>query len=95
MNGFYDELFHESLVGDEIYFLSVSEMTRAGKDAEVKNCLTYIDWKQRGQKNGSGSPNKISMDFLDEIKKSGMFFARKFNAAFDSKIIEYFLDKTL
>lgn len=91
----YDELFHESLVGDEIYFLSIFEMTRAGKEAEVKNCLTYIDWKQRGQKNGSGSPNNMSMDFLDEIEKSGMFFARKFNADFDSKIIEYFLDKTL
>lgn len=91
----YDELFYESLVGDEIYFLSVFEMTRAGKEADVKNCLTYIDWKQRGQKNGSGSPNNMSMDFLDEIEKSGMFFARKFNADFDSKIIEYFLDKTL
>jgi hypothetical protein len=91
----YDELFHKALMGDEIYFLSIFEMTRKEAVAEEKNCLTYIDWKQRGQKNGSGSPNNMSMNFLSEIENSGMFFARKFNPDFDSEVIQYFLNKTL
>ena len=91
----YDELFHKALMGDEIYFLSIFEMTRKEAVAEEKNCLTYIDWKQRGQKNGSGSPNNKSMNFLSEIENSGMFFARKFNPDFDSEVIQYFLNKTL
>ena len=41
----YDELFHKALMGDEIYFLSIFEMTRKEAVAEEKNCLTYIDWK--------------------------------------------------
>ncbi len=65
-------------------------MTRKEAVAEEKNCLTYIDWKQRGQKNGSGSPNNMSMNFLSEIENSGMFFARKFNPDFDSKLFNIF-----
>ena len=73
----------------------IQDMLDDGTVAEEKNCLTYIDWKQRGQKNGSGSPNNMSMNFLSEIENSGMFFARKFNPDFDSEVIQYFLNKTL
>ena len=88
-------MFHKALIGDEIYFLSIFEMTRKEAVAEEKTAWHILTENREDKKNGSRSPNNMSMNFLSEIENSGMFFARKFNPDFDSEIIQYFLNKTL
>lgn len=90
----YDAIFRTALIPDEIYFNSVFEMTRDGRDAETHNILMYIDWGRRAQKNHAGGPNICTMDYVEEIEKSGAFFARKFDKEIDSSIVDYFCNKT-
>ena len=59
-----------------------------------KSNLRFIDWKERGQHPGPGCPNTIDCSMIDEIEKSGCFFARKFDANYDNDVIQYFLEKT-
>lgn len=89
----YDQLFKNSFCADEIYFNTILEAIRKGRNAVSKNCLRYIDWSERGQKRSVGGPNTCSMDFVNEIEKSGNFFARKFDSNFDEEIVKYFENK--
>lgn len=90
----YDHIFRAALIPDEIYFNSVFEMTRNGRDAETHNILMYIDWENRGQEKHAGGPNTCTMDYVEKIEKSGAFFARKFDKTIDPIIVEYFCNKT-
>lgn len=90
----YDSIFRTALIPDEIYFNSVFEMTRNGREAETHNILMYINWEKRGQNKHAGAPNICTMNYLEEIEKSNAFFARKFDKEIDSSIIDYFCNKT-
>ena len=51
------------------------------------NYLHYIDWtKRRGRQRNS--PNILTIDDYEAIKKSGYLMARKFDANVDKNIIE-------
>ena len=93
-NPSYDAIFRKAMNSDEIYFNTIFNMTKGDRIAENHNILRFIDWKNRGQKNAPGSPNLMSMSFLDEIEASGMFFALKFDFNADRSVIQYFLSKT-
>lgn len=90
----FEKLFYHSLIGTEIYYVSIFQMTK--NDNKVSDCdsLRYVDWSDRGQILSPGSPNTIKMDFLSEIELSGKFFARKFDANVDRDVIDYFKKKT-
>lgn len=91
----FNELFFDALCADEIYYVSIFQMCKKNHDVCDRNALRYIDWKDRGQKLGSGSPNICDMSFVDEIEQSNAFFARKFDYKHDSAIIDYFMKKTI
>ena len=90
----FEELFVHALSGDEIYFVSVFQMTKGDRPVCSTNMLRYVDWAERGQKQRPGSPNTLQMDFVDDIEASDAFFARKFDPKTDLQVIEYFLRKT-
>ena len=85
----YDKLFHNALSSDEIYFNTVFEAVKGDKTGVENNHLRFIDWGERGQVK-LGGPNTCAMSFLNDILKSGRFFARKFDMNFDREIVEYF-----
>ena len=89
----FQDLFKDSLSGAEIYYVTLFELLKGSRHSESLNMLRYIDWKDRGQKLTIGSPNTCAMSFLADIEQSQMFFARKFDAKYDSAIVDYFLDK--
>lgn len=90
----FEALFIDSLSGAEIYYVSIFEMTKGNYPIDDKNMLRYVDWKDRGQILSVGSPNTCTMEFVEDIEKSGAFFARKFDMNVDAAIIEYFCAKT-
>ena len=90
----FENLFVHALSGDEIYFVSVFQMTKEDRPVCSTNMLRYVDWNERGQKRSPGSPNTLKMDFAGEIEASGAFFARKFDPKADLQVIDYFLQKT-
>lgn len=91
----YNKLFYNGLCGDEIYYVSVFQMCKANRRVMDHNLLRFVDWKERGQKLGAGSPNVIDMSFVNEIEAAGHFFARKFSQAYDNDVIDYFVKKTM
>lgn len=90
----FNELFYNALCSDEIYYVSIFQMCKKDRAVWNHNALRYIDWENRGQKLGVGSPNTCDMSFLQEIEQSDAFFARKFDRNHDSDIIDYFMKKT-
>lgn len=90
----FEELFYHSLIGTEIYYVSIFQMTKNDNNVSERDSLRYVDWSDRGQILPPGSPNTIKMDSLSDIELSGKFFARKFDARVDKKVIDYFLKKT-
>ena len=90
----FTSLFVNALCGDEIYNVSIFQMCKGNRMVNNKSNLRFIDWKERGQHPGPGSPNTIDCSMIDEIEKSGCFFARKFDANYDNDVIQYFLEKT-
>ena len=93
-NNEFNELFYDALCSDEIYYVSIFQMCKNNREVWDYNCLRYIDWQERGQELGAGSPNTCDMSFLQEIEQSNAFFARKFDRKHDSEIIDYFMQKT-
>lgn len=89
----YDTLFRKALSADEIYYNTVFEAVRNGEDAVSNNHLRYINWKDVGGQKSIGGPNTLSMNFIDDMEKSGRFFARKFDLNYDSQIVTYFEEK--
>lgn len=69
----YNKLFYHGLCGDEIYYVSIFQMCKSNRKVMDHNLLRFIDWKERGQKLGAGSPNVIDMSFVNEIEASGCF----------------------
>lgn len=90
----FNELFYNALCSDEIYYASIFQMCKKDRAVWDHNSLRYIDWENRGQKLGVGSPNTCDMSFLQQIEQSDAFFARKFDCNHDSDIIDYFMKKT-
>ncbi|MBE9586353.1 glycosyl transferase [Mucilaginibacter sp. JRF] len=56
----------------------------------ISNDLRFIDWSR-----GGINPRLFTIDDADMLKKSGMFFARKFDMAHDSAILNYIDDELL
>ncbi|MEI6087851.1 MAG: glycosyl transferase, partial [Bacteroidota bacterium] len=50
----------------------------------INDNLKYIDWSL-----GGASPKILTIDDIDKISKSGKFFARKFDANFDSEVLDW------
>ena len=87
----YDQLFRNALAGDEIYYVSIFEMMRNGREAESENNLTYIDWSVRQENEYAGSPNLCTVDRIRDIEASERFFARKFDWSRDRDVIDYYM----
>lgn len=92
-NSDYDLIFRDAISSDEIYFNTVFEAVKNGRDAECGNNLRYIDWSNIGQKRSVGGPNICTMEHLEKIENSGKFFARKMDVNTDEEIILYFAEK--
>ncbi len=69
---FLQTLFFNSTFRNRIY--------RYKEDDCYESCLRYIDWKR-------GTPYVFRLEDYDEIIRSNMFFARKFDWAIDREII--------
>lgn len=50
-------------------------------DGTHKNTMRLVDWS-------SGSPHVFRYDDLDDLRKSDLMFARKFDCAVDERIIQ-------
>lgn len=67
---------------DELYFQSIL-VNSPLKDILVNNIYRYIDWSEKGK-----SPKVLTMDDLDRIKSSDVWFARKVDPEVDSLLID-------
>jgi len=68
-----DEIVFQTILYSSIY-----------KGQMINNNLRYIDWSL-----GGASPKILTVDDVDKISNSGKFFARKFDANFDSEILDW------
>jgi Core-2/I-Branching enzyme len=68
-----DEIVFQTILYSSIY-----------KEQMVNNNLRYIDWSS-----GEASPKILTVDDIDKISNSGKFFARKFDANFDSEVLDW------
>lgn len=78
--------FKLSWAPDEMIFQTIL-YNSPFKNNIVNNNLRYIDWSQ-----GGASPKLLRMEDADALRASDKLFARKFNPAEDSAILDY-LDK--
>ena len=88
------KLFEGVLCGDEIFFNTVIYMSAGEHTEEIEqhNNLRYDDLFG-GDKRNVGGPRIIRMSDIDEIGRSGAFFARKADSGIDSEVIQYYKDK--
>ena len=90
--GFLD-FFRPVLCGDEIFFdtlvMNLSKTDNVLRMVESNNNLRYDDLVN-GDKRNVGGPKIITMDDVENIRKSGAFFARKVDPTIDNKVIEYY-----
>ena len=83
MNRSFKRFFSLSWGCDEIIFQSILFNSKY-KSQMSNNNLRYIDWTL-----GGARPKILSMKDADLIANSGKFFARKFDANFDSEILDW------
>ena len=69
----FNELFYDALGADEIYYVSIFQMCKKNRPVSDRNPLRYVDWKDRGQKLGAGSPNAYDMTLLTKIETLNAF----------------------
>jgi hypothetical protein len=68
---------------DEFLFHSILYSSQF-KDQLTNNNLRYIDWSQ-----GGASPKILTMEDIEQIRKTGKFFARKFDTNIDSQVLDW------
>lgn len=68
---------------DELFFQTVF-MNSPLRDTVINDELRYSDWSSPGQPH----PKTLRIDDLDRLRASGKLFARKFDAARDSAILD-------
>ena len=88
----YDNIFEHSYIGTEIYYVTLFEKLKKSRSVINNNNLRFVDWKPRGQKRNSGSPNILTMEYLPDIIESKRFFGRKFDYRFDNEVVQYFVN---
>ena len=83
------DLFRESLCGDEIFFNTLVNMTAEDEVVERHNNLRYVDMRTVDKK-VVGAPKTLTMSDVEKIRKSGAFWARKFDAQVDEEAVYHF-----
>lgn len=78
VTGFFEHVLHPS----EVFFQSVV-MSSPLADTIVPNSLHYIRWE-----GGAANPVTLRANDLDTLLDSGMLFARKFDAAADTAVLD-------
>jgi hypothetical protein len=68
---------------DELVFQTILYNSKY-KEQMVNNNLRYIDWSQ-----GKARPKVLDISDAENLRKSGKFFARKFDEKVDSKILDW------
>lgn len=78
-NGFcVDEVFLQTIIINSDY---TDKLYYSKSDGTHKNTMRLVDWS-------SGSPHVFRYDDLDDLRKSDLMFARKFDCAVDERIIQ-------
>ena len=72
-----DEFFIQTLVYNSIFRTRIHKFK---EDDSYEACLRLIDWKR-------GTPYVFRNKDIDELKNSGMIFARKFDSNIDKKVL--------
>jgi hypothetical protein len=85
-------LFEHSLIGSEIYFVTLFNIRGRAEEMVSNNNLRYIDFNNTDKKS-PGSPKVLTLDDRQRISKSRHFFARKFDSKVDQKVIETYLSE--
>lgn len=80
--GFVDFFRHVD-VPDELFFQTILLNSEWKRSVENEN-LHYVDWKDAG----SGSPSVLTMSDFQQLARSAQLFARKFDPALDTDILE-------
>lgn len=80
--------FKHSWASDEIIFQTILHNSPF-RDKMVNDNLLYLDWSA-----GAASPKVLTMEDADQLKSTDKLFARKFNPAVDSRILDYIDDIT-
>lgn len=88
----YDLLFRNAISADEIYFNTVFEAVRNGREAVYKN-LCHMSWCP-GKTDGVGGPIIYTKEYITLLDNSEEFFARKFDLNYDRGPVEYFAKNT-
>jgi hypothetical protein len=86
--------FRNSLIPDEIFFVTLINLVCDRKNLELKNNLRYIDWRSSSD-NDLGGPRTLTANDIGMIDRSGSFFARKFSSSKDTRVVDYYLEKSL
>lgn len=76
------KFFEHSGCSDELYIQSVL-LNSPLKDKMVNKIYRFFDWSDEGK-----SPRILTVDDLDKIKDSDVWFARKFDSQIDSQILD-------
>ena len=74
--------YSHSLNPDEGLFQTLYMASPFKNDRD--SILTYIDWSEHGS-----SPKTLDVSDLDAMRESGKFFARKFDLAVDSSVLDF------
>jgi len=91
-NRFYRNAFKESLAPSTIFFNTLA-MNSPFAEEVMNEEQTYLRFGTSYRTNNH--PVIFTMAEIDEIEKSGCYFARKFDSAEDKEVIEYFLKKII
>lgn len=83
----FRNIFESSLIGTEILFPTLFNMLVDRSKVCNDDNLRYIDWTDSNKKE-VGAPRTLIIDDLDVIRRSGKFFARKFDYKKDAAIID-------
>ena len=85
--------FETALCPDEIFFDTLVNIIGKGQDIQEHDNLMYDDMGIYDKKN-VGSPKTMKMVDIEKIRKSGAFFARKFDMSVDNEVVEYYIKHT-
>lgn len=90
-NPFYIKVFEHSLCGDEVFFHSIIKTNLSPclffSECAFNCSLQYVDWET-----GPHYPRILDKSDIENIKKSRMFFARKFNNNEDISLLSSFIE---
>jgi hypothetical protein len=91
-NPWYYKAFKNSLAPDTWFFQTLIKNS-SFSDTVVNSNHVYIKWGKT--KRDSNHPVTLTLNDINDIERTGNYFARKFDVNVDKEVIQYFYNKIL